>query len=78
MLKSEELSDPNSCFNKANDNELIFVLLGRDPAAAKTVRGWCVERLRLKKNKVDDPQIREAFAWAHSVDELHKTDDAKS
>ena len=75
MLKAQEVSDPNSCWNKAGDNEMIFVLLGRDLAAAKAVRAWCHERLRLKKNKVDDPQIREAFAWAHSVDESHQSDD---
>lgn len=46
-LKSAELQKPTSCFNKAEWNEPIFVLLGRDPAAAATIRFWCEERQRL-------------------------------
>ena len=40
MKKSDELSDPRSCLNKADDDEPLFVLRGSDPAAADTVRFW--------------------------------------
>ena len=33
MIKKKELSDPNSCMSKARDDEMTFVLLGRDAAA---------------------------------------------
>jgi hypothetical protein len=40
MLRKEELSDPNSCLNRAKDNEMVFVLLERDPAAPVAIRAW--------------------------------------
>lgn len=60
MLKSDELTDPNSCLNKARGNERIFVLLGRDPAAPAAIRAWIAERVRIGKNRPDDEQICEA------------------
>lgn len=57
MLKRQELSDPNSCLNRAKDNEMIFVLLGRDPASPETIRFWIKERIRLGKNQLNDHQI---------------------
>jgi hypothetical protein len=60
MLKRDELADPNSCLNRARDDEWTFVLLGRDPAAPVAIRAWIEERVRLGKNRRDDPQIRSA------------------
>lgn len=37
MTKTEELNDPNSCFNKARPDELMFVILARDVAAPKAI-----------------------------------------
>lgn len=37
MRKRDELTDPNSCMNKASDDEWTFVLLGRDAAAPGAV-----------------------------------------
>ncbi len=67
MRKRDELTDPNSCLNKARDDEFLFVLLGRDKAAPAAVRAWIVERIRLGKNKWTDPQIVEAQAWIAAV-----------
>src|SRR5262245_17562937 len=66
MLKRDELSHPSSCLSRARDDEMIFVLLGRDPAAAATIRFWIQERIRLGKNRPSDPQIvgAEECAWA--------------
>ena len=60
MLKILEAQDPDSCWNKAQGTELVFVLLGRDPAAPLAIEAWCKERIRLGKNQKGDPQIEEA------------------
>lgn len=67
MKKCDELSDPNSCLNKAKDDEQLFVLLGRDLAAPAAVRFWIEERVRLGLNKYTDDQIAEALRWSSSV-----------
>lgn len=40
MLKADELRDANSCLNKANVDEPVFVLRAKDPIAAQAVRLW--------------------------------------
>ena len=60
MIKSHELIDPTSCLNKAREDELLFVLLGRDQAAPAAIYAWIDERVRLGLNMADDPQIAEA------------------
>lgn len=72
MKKSQELSDPNSCLNKAGDDELLFVLLARDEAAAATVEYWIDKRISLGKNEWDDPKITEARQWADTVRVSHE------
>lgn len=60
MRKYLETSLANSCLNKATPNEMLFVLLARDPAAPVAIRAWIEERVRIGKNAPGDPQIREA------------------
>jgi hypothetical protein len=60
MIRREELSDPHSCLNRAHEDEMLFVLLGRDVAAPVAIRAWIAERIRIGKNKEDDFQIIEA------------------
>lgn len=67
MKKKDELSDPNSCFNKAGDDEMLFVLLERDPAAPAAVLAWIEERVRIERNLPDDPKITEARRWVERV-----------
>lgn len=64
MIKRDELTDSESCLSKAGDNERLFVLLARDPAAPVAIRAWIAERIRLGKNTASDEQIREAFECA--------------
>lgn len=45
MNKSEVLKDPNSCLNRAADDEPIFVLRGKDAIAAATIRHWATMAL---------------------------------
>jgi hypothetical protein len=58
MRKRDELI--NGCMAKARDDEMTFVLLGRDAAAPVAIRAWICERIRTGKNLPDDPQIIEA------------------
>jgi hypothetical protein len=64
MIKSDVIDNPQSCFNTAYDQEQLFVLLARDPAAPVAIRAWVAERLRLGRNKPGDEQIREAYECA--------------
>jgi len=57
MLKRDEIKVENSCLNNAKDDEMIFVLLARDPAASVAIRCWIHERLRIGLNKAEDMQI---------------------
>jgi hypothetical protein len=68
MRKRDELTDPASCMSRARDDEWTFVLLGRDPAAPAAVRAWVEERVRLGKNRREDPQIAEALRWIGQVE----------
>jgi len=68
MRKLQELTDPNSCLNKAHEDELLFVLLARDPAAPVAIRAWINERCRLGKNSPDDAQIEEAEQCARRME----------
>ncbi len=45
MRKRLELSDPNSCINRAGDDEPVFVLRAHDPIATVAVRTWIEESM---------------------------------
>ena len=72
MLKATEMTSPTSCLNKAREDELIFVLLERDPAATVAVQAWIDERIRIGRNKPDDEKIAEAKGWIRQVEALRK------
>lgn len=40
MLKRHEVANPESCLNKADDNEPVFVLRANDPLAPSIVSAW--------------------------------------
>ncbi len=67
MRKLTELTDRNSCLSKAGDGEMLFVLLGRDPAAPATIRAWIAERVRLGKNQPGDAKLVEAERCAATM-----------
>lgn len=69
MRKRDELTDSKSCLNRAHDDELLFVLLARDPAAPVAIRTWVDERIRLGKNAASDPQIVEALECARRMEQ---------
>jgi hypothetical protein len=72
MTRRENLADPNSCFNKAADDELIFVLREKDPDAPGTIRDWVKRRLARGKNKASDAKIVEALNLAHKMEKRQK------
>ena len=71
MIKREEAVNPNSCWNKAKQEELVFVFLERDKAAPDTVRFWCAMRIKKQLNDFKDAQIQEALSWATAVDGIN-------
>lgn len=68
MRKRQELKNPASCMSKANEDEMIFVLLARDRAAPAAIRFWIEERLRLGLNKPGDAKIVEAERCARTME----------
>lgn len=40
MRKRDELANPNSCLNRAADDEPVFVLRANDRVAPSTIRAW--------------------------------------
>lgn len=69
MLKRDELADPNSCWNKARDDERVFVLLERDDAIAGTIRDWAARRIEMGKNAPGDRKIAAALGLAAAIEE---------
>lgn len=68
MRKHDELSNPSSCMSRAKDDEMTFVLLGRDEAAPNIIRAWCRLRVELGKNTYADGQISEALECARTME----------
>ena len=68
MRKRDELTNPAGCMYRARDDELTFVLLGRDAAAPVAIRAWVAERIRLGKNTPADPQVAEALECADTME----------
>jgi len=68
MIKRHEIESTESCLNKARDDERLFVLLARDPAAPIAIRAWVAERIRIGKNVPEDPQIVEAIDYADRME----------
>lgn len=68
MRKRDELTNPNGCMFRARDDEMTFVLLGRDAAAPDTIRAWIKRRIELGKNQPGDPQMVEAEECARIME----------
>ena len=59
MKKLFETNDPNSTFNKAREEEELFILRGQDNSSPKVVLFWIAENLHC-----GDTKLREAFEIA--------------
>lgn len=64
MLKQDEISNPDSCLNRAAPRERLFILRGHDVAAPATIREWASLRVEMGKNHPHDSQIVEAHECA--------------
>ena len=53
MNKAQNLSDPESCLNKAGDEEPIFVLRAKDPIAPMVVHIWASLSEQLEAHEID-------------------------
>lgn len=65
MIKKEELSNPNSCLNKAMSDEPVFVLKATDPLAPITIRHWAT----MSEGTQSEEKLREAENLADLMDE---------
>ena len=65
MIKTEELTNPNSCLSKALEGEMLFTLLARDALAPEIIRHWVKRRIEEGKNFEGDQQTREALNCAN-------------
>lgn len=63
-IKRDEVADPNSCLNRAADDEPVFVLRAKDPLAAKLVEDWAARSLLAGMHE-DKPQS--AFRYAQAM-----------
>jgi hypothetical protein len=72
VKKSDELADPNSCLNKAGEDEILFVVLDRDEAFPGTVRFWIKERIKLGLNRPGDAKLLGAEQTAAEVERLQE------
>lgn len=68
MRKFLELKSSDSCINKAQEDEWVFVLLGRDHSAPVAISAWIADRIKSEKNKHNDPQIIEAEQCASALE----------
>ena len=50
MIKRDEIANPNSCLNKAADDEPLFVFRANDPLAPELVRFWAEQYFDSKKD----------------------------
>lgn len=71
MLKIKEKNSPDSCWNKAKDDEIVFVLLDRDPVAPAVIRYWIRERIRAGLNGPNDSKLLEASKCANKMELKH-------
>lgn len=67
MQKNREIADPESCLNRSEDDEPLFVLRAKDPIAAIIVRRWAQAA---DYEKLHEPEkIAEALELADAMDE---------
>ncbi len=60
MRKYEELNNSNSCLQKADDDEMLFILRAQDVTSPKVVLLWIAENI----DHLSNSKAREAFNCA--------------
>jgi len=64
-IKGTEIADPNSCLNRADDDEPIFVLRAKDLLAAKLVEDWAARAVL--EGCHEDAKIQGAYRFAQAM-----------
>lgn len=64
MIKHEEISNPDSCLNRAAEDEPVFVLKATDICAPYAILFWILSRITAGRNLEDDEQLKQAQALA--------------
>lgn len=75
--KAQNISNTGSCWNRADFDEPVFILLGRDESAMIAIHAWIKDRVRLGKNEVTDPQITEAMNCIQEMSRYHAKKEAE-
>jgi hypothetical protein len=65
LTKREEIDNPNSCLNKAADDEPVFVIRAKDSLAPVIVRRWAAH---LEGMGGAPQKVAEARAWADKAE----------
>lgn len=63
-IRRDEIADPNSCLNRAADDEPIFVLRAKDPLAAKLVEDWAARAI---VEGLHEEKPQQAFRYAQAM-----------
>jgi len=61
-LKRDELADPNSCLNRADSAEPIFVLRGSDPLTPKLIEDWAARAVLASVHEFEKCKAAVRFA----------------
>ncbi len=72
MIKHMELAELNSCLNKADDDEPIFVIRAKDPCAVATILAWCNFRVENGYNQPGDAKLTEAMGLTNQIAEWRR------
>lgn len=72
MIKREEATNPKSCLNQSQDDEMLFVLCARDPMAPDLVERWASQA---ERHGTAGAKIAEARACAEAMRAWKKRDD---
>lgn len=68
------------CYEAAEPDEPMFILLARDRLASSVVKLWAAGRVSQGLNTVDDPQIAEALDCVDAMEkwyEEHRSNDGQ-
>jgi hypothetical protein len=67
MTKQENIDNPNSCWNKAADDEPIFILKASDQLAPALVEEWANRYAQLKTQNVNSMTPEQARKYEEAL-----------
>jgi len=73
MIKRDEITNPDSCLNRAADDEPIFVLRAHDKTAPHVVRAWA-NGYAFEKGGLGKMNPRELAKYNEALDLANKAE----